>query len=77
MLFVLHLRSRYCAAWQANRQISTEAEYPVVPTFAGLDEGKFSEVGLLLLQQRADESDINRHFRGRRHRRSLHSGQLS
>ena len=66
-LFVFDERSRCRTARQANRQILAETERPVVPPFAGLDNGKCGEVGMLFLQQRADERYVNEHFRRRRH----------
>jgi hypothetical protein len=66
-LLVLDEQSRYRAAGQANDQILAETEHPVVPPFAGVGEGKPGEVRVLLLQQRADEDDVDRRFRGRQH----------
>jgi hypothetical protein len=71
-LFVLDEWRRCRPAGQANCQILAETERPVVPPFAGLDKGKSREVGVLLRQQRADERDVNRRFRGWRHGSSVH-----
>ena len=71
-LFVLDEWRRCRAAGQANCQILAETERPVVPPFDGLDKGKSGEVGVLLRQQRADERDVNRRFRGWRHSSSVH-----
>ena len=44
----------------------SETERPVIPSFPGVNEGKRGEIGVLLLEQRADECAIDCDFRGRR-----------
>jgi hypothetical protein len=72
VLFVLDEWRRCRAAGQANCEILPQTERPVVPPFDGFDERKPGEVGMLLVQQRANERDVNRRFRGWQHRSSVH-----
>jgi hypothetical protein len=73
---VLDERSRCRTAGQANRQFLAEAERPVVPPFARVGEGKAGQICVLLFEQRADEVNVDRRFRGRRlhvrHSSSVH-----
>ena len=65
-LLVLDEGSGYGAARQTNCQFVSEPERPVIPSFPCVNKGKRGEIGVLLLEQRADEDAVDCYFRGRR-----------